>query len=227
MKELERDGVDRVVCLGDVGSLGPDAGGVLARLREIGCDGVMGNTDDWLVNPPCDYSRGMNSTKTMYEINLWNADDLLFGDMTYLKARPMTLEIDLGNGLKALAYHGSPGSFDEVIAAVTPDAVVREMLEGYQADLYLGGHTHVQMMRRLDDVHLVNVGSVGLPGVGPGGDELPVNRGVRWAEYGVIRVEGMSLNIQLRRTPLDMDAVLEAGRRSGMPHLNWWLQKWG
>lgn len=225
--ELQRDGVDQIVCLGDVGSLGPNAEGVLARLREIKCLGVMGNTDDWLVSPREARRGDPADTHMMYEINYWNTQDLMFGDMIYLRDRPLVLEIDLGGGLTALAYHGSPRSFDDVIAAVTPDAVVQEMLQGYEADVYLGGHTHIQMVRRLGDARIVNVGSVGLPGVGPGGPELPVNRGVRWAEYGVLSVEYGRINIELRRTPLDMDAVLEAGRKSGMPHLDWWLQKWG
>lgn len=227
LHELERESVDRIVCLGDVGSLGPNAEGVLARLREIGCVGVLGNTDDWLLQPPDDYGLGPANTHIMYEINYWNTGDLMFGDMTYLKARPLAMEIDLGDGLKALAYHGSPRSFDDVIASVTPDEVVREMLEGHEADVFIGGHTHIQMMRRFGEARLVNVGSVGLPGVGPGGPELPVNHNVRWAEYGILSVEDGRLSIELRRTPLDMEAVLEAGRQSGMPHLAWWLQKWG
>jgi predicted phosphodiesterase len=47
----------------------------------------------------------------------------------------------------------------------------------------LGGHTHIQMIRRYQDAHLVNVGSLGLPGVNAGSPELPVNRRVHWAEF--------------------------------------------
>jgi hypothetical protein len=50
--------------------------------------------------------------------------------------------------------------------------------------------------------------------------------GVHWAEYGVLSVESSRLSIDLRRIPLDMTAVLKAGRDSGMPHVEWWMQKW-
>jgi len=90
----------------------------------------------------------------------------------------------------------------------------------------VGGHTHIQMIRRYQDAHLVNVGSIGLPGVNAGSPELPMNKDVRWAEYGVLSLEAGRLSIDLRRTPLNMAAVLEAGRRSGMPYPEWWISKW-
>lgn len=117
-------------------------------------------------------------------------------------------------------------SCDDVIAATTPDAVVKQMLAGFAATVMVGGHTHIQMIRRYEDVYLVNVGSVGLPGVNAGSAELASNRHVHWAEYGVLSIESARLSIDLRRTPLDMSAVLKAGASSGMPHVEWWMQKW-
>jgi len=125
-----------------------------------------------------------------------------------------------------LCYHGSPRSFDDVIAATTPNGVVKEMLLDSAATVMVGGHTHIQMLRRYEDSYLVNVGSVGLPGVNAGSPELPENHHVRWAEYGLLEHASGRLTCDFRRTPLDMGAVLQAGTRSGMPHREWWMQKW-
>jgi predicted phosphodiesterase len=100
------------------------------------------------------------------------------------------------------------------------------MLGDLRATIMVGGHTHIQMLRRYEDAYLINVGSVGLPGVNAGDPTLPDNHQVHWAEYGLLSVEAGSLSIDLRRIPLDMTAVLEAGARSHMPHLDWWMQKW-
>jgi hypothetical protein len=70
------------------------------------------------------------------------------------------------------------------------------------------------------------VGSVGLPGVNAGSPELANNHQVHWAEYGLLDVEAGRLSIDLRRVPLNMTAVLRAGMDSGMPHQEWWMQKW-
>ncbi len=115
---------------------------------------------------------------------------------------------------------------DDVIATITPDAVVKQMLAGSAATVMVGGHTHIQMIRRYEDAYLVNVGSVGLPSVNAGSPELPSNQHVHWAEYGVLSTESGRLSIDLCRTPLDMSAVLQAGTTSGMPHMGWWIQKW-
>jgi predicted phosphodiesterase len=125
-----------------------------------------------------------------------------------------------------LCYHGSPRSFDDGIAAITPDATVKQMLAGFSATVMAGGHTHIQMIRRYEDSHLVNIGSVGLPGVNAGSSELPINHAVSWAEYGVLSVEHGRLSIDLRRTPLDVATMLQEAQHTRMPHLDWWMQKW-
>jgi predicted phosphodiesterase len=125
-----------------------------------------------------------------------------------------------------LCYHGSPRSFDDIIAAVTPDHEVERMLDGRSASIMVGGHTHIQMVRRYEDAHLVNVGSIGLPGVNAGGAELPDNRHVNWAEYGVLNLTDGRLNIDLRRIPLDVAALFRQVRNSDMPHQDWWMERW-
>ena len=100
------------------------------------------------------------------------------------------------------------------------------MLSGSTATVMVGGHTHIQMLRRYEEGYLVNVGSVGLPGVNAGSPELPNNHDVHWAEYGLLSLNAGRLSIDLRRLPLDMAAVLQAGAHSSTPHQEWWMQKW-
>jgi hypothetical protein len=65
-----------------------------------------------------------------------------------------------------------------------------------------------------------------LPGTGPGTPDLPVNRRVHWAEYGIFDATAGRVSIELCRVPLEMGALLAAGKSSGMPHLDWWLARW-
>ncbi len=48
---LKKQQVDSIICLGDVAASGPQPCQVIERLRAIGCPVVMGNTDDWLLQP--------------------------------------------------------------------------------------------------------------------------------------------------------------------------------
>lgn len=204
-------------------ALGPQPHEVIDRLRQLDCPVVLGNTDAWLLMPA---GAKTSDSQILSTIMSWCAEQLTPADRSYLQTFASLLELSLDEGRRLLCYHGSPHSFDDVIAATTPDADVQAMLAGYGAAVLVGGHTHIQMLRRYQDAHLVNVGSIGLPGVNAGSPELPVNRHVHWAEYRVLNIEQGRLSIDLRRTSLNLATLLEAGRNSGMPYLEWWMQKW-
>lgn len=223
LQELAQESIDQIVCLGDVAALGPQPHEVLDRLRRLDCPVVLGNTDAWLLMPK---GAKTSDSQILSTITSWCAEQLTPTDRSYLQTFAPLLELPLDEGRSLLCYHGSPHSFDDVIAATTPDADVQTMLAGYSAAVLVGGHTHIQMLRRYQDVHLINVGSIGLPGVNAGSPALAVNRHVHWAEYGVLSVEQGHLSIDLRRTSLNVATLLEAGRNSGMPYLEWWVQKW-
>lgn len=223
LQELAQEPIDQIICLGDVAALGPQPHEVVDRLRQLQCPIILGNTDAWLLASP---GAQTSDSAILRAITAWCAEQLTPEDVAFLKTFVPTLELPLDEGRTLLCYHGSPRSFDDVLAAITPDAVVQQMLAGRAATVMVGGHTHIQMLRRYEGAFLVNVGSAGLSGINAGSPELPSNRQVHWAEYGVLGVDAGRLSIELRRTPLDMTEVLNAGARSEMPHREWWLHLW-
>ena len=68
LSDIERRRVDRVVCLGDVAATGPQPCEAIDRIAEIGCDVVMGNTDEWLIEPR-DESIEDDDTRRIVEID--------------------------------------------------------------------------------------------------------------------------------------------------------------
>ncbi len=219
---LAGERLDRLICLGDVATLGPRPTATLARLRDFGCPIVMGNTDAWLLAAP-----HPDREPPLGELTAWAVAQLSDADRAFIGAFPPTLTVPLDGAATLLCCHGSPRSYDEVIAATTPADALDAMLAGHAAAaLIVGGHTHVQLVRRHEERLIVNIGSVGLPGVGPGTPDLPVNRGVAWAEYGILDLDAGRVSIDLRRLPLDLDRVLADGRASGMPHFDWWRALW-
>ncbi len=131
----------------------------------------------------------------------------------------MRLEL---SGLPVLCVHGSPRSYNDAIVAATPDEAVADFFTE-RAPLMLGGHTHVQLLRRYQDVIFVNPGSVGLPY-----EMLPDGR-VRnspWAEYALLEVVKGQPSITFRRVPYDVKLLLTAVKASGMPHAETWSADW-
>ena len=51
LADIGRHGVDEAVCLGDVATLGPQPLEVVELLRDFGCACIMGNHDEFLVDP--------------------------------------------------------------------------------------------------------------------------------------------------------------------------------
>jgi putative phosphoesterase len=223
--ELNREGVDRIVSLGDVAALGPDPARVIARLGEMQVLNIMGNTDAWLLDQALPI-REHRTSDPMAAITDWNRDQLSAADIAWLAASPALHLLPLEGDTSILLYHGSPQSYDDVISATTSERELALMFADHRAPLMIGGHTHIQLLRRYGSALILNPGSVGLPGTGPGTPDLPVNTQATWAEYAILTITGRSRSIDLRRTPLDVRAMIKHAPSTGMPHLDWWTARW-
>ncbi len=220
LSELNQEQIDRIICLGDVAAIGPHPHEVLERLRKLNCPVVMGNTDDWYLKPlPEDDDEWR-------EIVQWGLQQFTDADLDYLRSFQPVIEMTLDADKTLLCYHGSPRSYNDVIASTTPTVEIKSMFAGYQPSIMVGGHTHVQMLRRYEQALIINPGSVGLPAVGPGREDLPRNKNVHWAEYAIITLHNGQVSVDLRRTPLDIPAILQAGYASGMPNIDSWILCW-
>jgi predicted phosphodiesterase len=213
--------IERVVCLGDVAATGPQPHQVIERLRALKCPTVMGNTDEWLLNPQPEAAA--DAEPPWYEaVDLWCIQQLQPADLDFLRTFRPTVEVGLGSGSNLIAYHGSPRSNTEQIFPTLPDAELKIALAGSHATVLAGGHIHMQMIRRFEDMLIMNPGSVGLPYEEVGG----IARNPPWAEYAVIDAEVNHLHVELRRVIYDVRPTLEAAKTSGMPHAEKWVNDW-
>jgi predicted phosphodiesterase len=220
LSDIERAQVDRIVCLGDVAAVGPEPRQVIARLRQLDCPCVMGNYDEHLLYP----ERMVGVSPWIVDMTLWCAAQLSEEDRAYLRSFLPLIAFQLGPQAALLCYHGSPRSNDERILPTTPRPALDSMLDGYKATVMAGGHNHVQMMRRHEDLSLIDVGSVGQPFAQMPFQGLP--RLLPWAEYAVVGYFEDTLSIDLRRVAIDVDEVKRAAAASGMPDAEGWAESW-
>lgn len=225
--EIEEQGIEQIVCLGDVAGLGPQPREVVDRLRILGCPVVMGNADEFLLNPsvldPEQHPDADETLLRMHEMERWCAHQLRPDDLQYMRTFRPTVEFPIGDGQSLLCYHGSPRSNQEQIRASTSDAELAEKLGERRTAVMAGGHTHEQFFRRLDQTIVINPGSVGLPyeTFQVGGHRNPP-----WAEYAVLTHENGRLDVDLCRVPVDQAAIRRALLESGVPHADWWAADW-
>jgi putative phosphoesterase len=220
LADLANRQVDTVVCLGDI-CFGPQAHECLARVRELGCPVILGNWDSWSIEgfPPADDPIGIR----LYEIGAWWARLLTADDREFVRTFQPTLELALDDQSRMVCFHGSPHSFSDWIFATTPDEELGAMFDGIDAAVLVGGHTHLQMLRRFGRSVVVNPGSVGQPFSQWWPNPIRV---AHWAEYGVVDATRDRMEVDLRRVPFDVDALLRLFADSEMPHARWWIDSW-
>jgi predicted phosphodiesterase len=188
--ELERLGVEQVVCLGDVAQGGSQPAEVLDRLARLGWPVILGNADAFLLE--VDPGSPEPVTDEQLERRTWTLERLSHTHLEQIRAFVPTLDVEV-DGLTLRAFHGSPRSYDDILLAETPDGVAERLLGGSGVDLLAGGHTHLQWTRFVDGALYVNPGSVGLAHDRFDGNPVPIEV----AEYAL--VTGGS--VEFRRVP--------------------------
>jgi predicted phosphodiesterase len=223
LADITREQVNQIVCLGDVPTFGPQPCEVMARLKDLDCLCIMGNHDLELLNLDAALE-DIDGPPLVVEWIEWCASQLSQADFEYLHSFQPLIEVPLDAKTTLLCFHGSPRSNKDYIFATTPTTELDEMLARHTAIVMAGGHTHMQMLRRYNDVMVVNVGSVGWPL-----EQMPfkdIPRYMPWAEYAIVNWIDGNLSIELRRVSIDLDTVKQAALDSDMPRAAFWIEQW-
>ena len=69
LEDVERLGVEEIVCLGDVVQGGTEPAQTLDRLASLGCETVLGNADAFLLEVPADSPEPV--TERQLEVREW------------------------------------------------------------------------------------------------------------------------------------------------------------
>lgn len=222
LADIEKEKVDQIVCLGDVATLGPQPREVLQRVREVGCPCIVGNHDQFLLEPAI--LRDYMDAPWFAESVAWCVEQLEETDFQFLRTFQPLLEISLDNTHNLLCFHGSPKSNTDIILAMTPPTNVDELLGGYKATVMVGGHTHMQMMRQHKGIMLVNAGSVGMPFEQALFVHAP--RYLPWAEYAIVNFVRGVVSVDLRRVPVDVEQVRQTAENNTFPDAIDWSKNW-
>jgi predicted phosphodiesterase len=224
LADLERHPVDQSLCLGDVVQGGAQPAEALELLRGLGCPVVMGNADDFVLDPAAAENSTEAITERQLEVRAWTLEQLSEDELDTVRAFPPTVGAELGDGRTLLAAHGSPASYDDLLFPTTLEDEFRRLLAGADADVVAGGHVHLPFLRRLGAQFFVNPGSIGL-----GYDHEQPDEMLRfdpWAAYAVIDVEDGRLAVDFRRVPFDPHAVAAALLESDMPYAGDSARRW-
>ena len=193
LAELESVRPDLVVFGGDL-TWGPEPSETLALVKamDVPTAFVRGNAEGAVAE--CTERAGGGEVESLTPRERWMAerhDDAARAILAGF-AEGVVVEVE---GLGAVRVcHGSPRSDEEIVTPATPEARVREFMEGVPERVLVTAHTHLQFDREVAGIRSLNAGSVGMP--------YAEERGAYWALLGP--------DISPRRTDYDLN---EAARR--------------
>lgn len=176
LRDVEKRGeVDAYWVLGDLVAIGPDPIGVMARLMSLpNAVFIRGNTDRYIVTgdrpepSEAEVASDPSLLSRYREVNecfAW-AQGAITGAGYFEWFSGLSLEhrYTLADGTRCLGVHASPGKDDGPgVNPLSTDADLRKLFKDCAADIVFVGHTHAPCDRMVDDIRLVNLGSVSNP----------------------------------------------------------------
>jgi predicted phosphodiesterase len=220
--------VDLTWCLGDLAALGPRPAECIERIKALAeaDEGkrfkvIGGNTERYVVNgerlrspsaaDEAAFQALAGNLKQRDAAFNWVLERISFAEHEFLKqirGRELSHKVE-GFG-HVIGYHGVPGD-DEVF--LNPDCTDEELMDSLldqEGRLAVCGHTHRPFDRQVGGWRVINVGSVGMPFDAPG-----------VSSWCLLTFEGNTVQVELRRIPFDVEAVLADCHAVGFPSVEW------
>ena len=156
---------DAVVADGDIVNRGPRSRACLefvqAKQQESGWCVVRGNHEDYVISLDAPDTPRSGPWFELYRPVYW-AYNQLGGDVSALKKMPFALSLWTEDGSEARITHASMSGIRDGVFPEMPDETLRRKITP-PPPLLCVAHTHLPLIRQIDNTLVVNVGSVGLP----------------------------------------------------------------
>jgi predicted phosphodiesterase len=219
--------IDRVIFAGDLCLFGPRPEKCLLMLREMAVPFVVGNTDEWLRQPP-PLLEGMPEKERLARQKLrrlchWTAEQLSDESLAWLDLLCQSFQIRLTPSSDPaddlLVVHANPLNLlgiifpaldrqQELYGAIRQsDEQLAPLLQDVATPTMAFGHLHIPGIRRWRDKSLINISSVSLPGDGDGRAKFAL---LSWSQSS-------GWDVTYHRLAYDVDDEIDAFRRQRPP----------
>lgn len=205
--DLRLTSPDLVLHGGDLADGGSGPVEIVDRIRDLGWQGVVGNTDEMLFRPESlrEVAKASPQLGSLFaaieEMAVWTREALGEKRLGWLRAQPRKQIHDY-----VALVHASPESLWRAPAHTASDAELESIYAPLGRAIAVYGHIHRAYIRRITGMMVANSGSVGLS-----------YDGDRRAAYLLVDESGPAV----RRVEYDVDRELKALRRCGLPHAEW------
>lgn len=167
--------VDAIVVGGDVVA-GPFPSETLNLLQKtnVPTHFILGNAESDVIRLILG-QRAEGLSEKANEVADWVVNQLTSEQKDFILTWTNSVQLKLTTMCSAYFCHGTPRSNAEIFTLITPEERMRKIFRDTGASVYVCGHTHMQFERTIDNIHIVNAGSVGMPFGGTGADWLLID----------------------------------------------------
>jgi predicted phosphodiesterase len=207
LADLRQTSPDLILHGGDLADAGTSPAEIVDRIRDLGWQGVVGNTDEMLYRPEsltefANQSPGLQSLfAVVQEMAVATREVLGEERLAWLRGLPRSQT----HGPMALV-HASPESPWRAPAPEASDAELESVYSPLGQPIAIYAHIHRSYIRRVSGMIVANTGSVSLS-----------YDGDRRARYLLLDESEPSI----RRVEYDVDRELKALSGCGLPHADW------
>lgn len=205
MQDIARQGVDQILCGGDVALKGSRPAESVDLLHAKCAAFVKGNTDAYLTGelPLRNYG---NPQHWKFRLYRWTTEKLGAERIARMKKYGFSHRISGDGKGDLLLVHANPNDMEAALDPAAPDGILRKLIGRCDASVLAFGHLHVPYKKDLDGVQLVDVASVGNP---RDGDPRPA--------YGLFTLGANGWKVELRRVEYPLMKAASDFRVQGVP----------
>jgi len=207
LADLRQTAPDLILHGGDLADGGASPAEIVDRVRDLGWQGVVGNTDEMLFRPESlqEFAHQSPQLQPLFavirEMAAATRDALGEERLAWLRGLPPMRM----HGPMALV-HASPESLWRAPVPESSDAELESVYSPLGQPIAVYAHIHRSFIRSIPGMIVANTGSVGLS-----------YDGDRRAAYLLLDAAKPAI----RRVDYDLDRELKALLTSGLPHANW------
>ena len=162
-KDIDKQNVDKTICLGDLVGYATYPNEVINLIREKDIFTIQGNYDEStgkeLMACGCDYDTqkdAENANRSLF----WTQEEVSEDNKKWLANLAVEKRMKV-EGWDLYLVHGSPRKNNEYL--YKDSNAVKEIAKEYDFDILLNGHTHLPYFKVIDGKYIVNAGSAGKP----------------------------------------------------------------
>lgn len=209
LRAIERIGVERVYCGGDLVGYGPSPNEVCRLIEDRAIPTIYGNYDYAIGRglEDCGCAYITQHDRDLGQLSVaWTLAHTDARARDFMRALPFDLRFELG-GQRVRLVHGSPRKVNEYLFEDKPAHTFERIAAGADCDVLVFGHIHRPWIHTYGGVLFVNCGSIGKP---KDGDPR--------AAFALLELDARGrVQASIERVPYDADAVAEHIVRAGLP----------